>query len=84
VSANTNDKTGSPRVRAEYAEYRGAFDAWAQQVKRLQAIRASGTCSPFIQEAEIQAAIAEAAYRNVRDRLASDMVPPARARRAAK
>jgi hypothetical protein len=52
-------------------DYKGAFDEWALQVSRLQAI--AGSTSDDMKEAEDRAAAAESAYRDSRDRLTNDM-----------
>jgi hypothetical protein len=61
----------SERLRADY---KGAFDKWASQVSRLQAITGSPSDSFVMKEAEARVAAAEIAYRNTRDRLTDDMV----------
>ena len=58
----------SERLRKDY---KGAFDEWALQVSRLQAI--SGSAPDGVKEAEARTAAAEVAYRDSRDRLTEDM-----------
>jgi len=67
-SANSEGNTHSERLRQDY---KGAFDTWALQVSRLQAI--AGSPSQDVKEAEDRTAAAEVAYRDSRDRLAVDM-----------
>jgi hypothetical protein len=67
-SANSEGNTHSERLRKDY---KGAFDEWALQVNRLQAI--AGSPSQDLKEAEDRTAAAEIAYRNSRDRLTDDM-----------
>jgi hypothetical protein len=61
------------------ADYRGAFDEWAVQVSRLQAIDESGPDGlvmpdgSVIKEAADRVAAAEADYRAMRNRLADNM-----------
>jgi hypothetical protein len=66
-SAKTEEDTHSERLRKDY---KGAFDEWALQISRLQAITSDG---PDVKEAEERAAAAEIAYRDSRDRLTDDM-----------
>jgi hypothetical protein len=77
--------TRSERLRKDY---KGAFDEWALQVSRLQAIAgpASEATSDDMKEAEDLAAAAEIAYRDSRDRLMDDMgwTPPSVGERALK
>jgi hypothetical protein len=72
-SANSEGNTHSERLRQDY---KGAFDEWALQVNRLQAI--AGSASDGVKEAEERTAAAEIAYRDSRDRLTADMgwTPP--------
>jgi hypothetical protein len=60
------------RVRLR-AKYRGAFDEWALQINRLQAIAASQSGADGVHEAQQRADSAEVAYRHTRDRLTEDM-----------
>ena len=61
-------------------DYKGAFDEWALQVNRLQAIADSPEGSIIdgvvMKAAEDRAAAAEIAYRDSRDRLTDDMGGP--------
>ena len=67
----TEDITDAERLRAEY---RGAFDEWALQVSRLQAITSSAADSFVGKDAEARVAAAEVAYRDTRDKLTEEMV----------
>ena len=57
-------------------DYKGAFDEWAFEVSRLQAV--TGPDSGDLHEAKKRATAAEIAYRDSRDRLTDDMgwAPP--------
>jgi hypothetical protein len=68
VSGRTDqENSNTERLRADY---KGAFEEWALQVNHLQAMSTS-PCGT--KEAEARVAVAEAAYRNTRDRLTEDM-----------
>jgi hypothetical protein len=67
-SRTAKAKTRSKRLRAKY---KGAFDEWALQVSRLQAITGSAAAK---KEAEERVAAAETSYRDSRDRLMDNMV----------
>jgi len=67
----TEESSDSKRLRAEY---KGAFDEWALQVRRLRAITSSAPDSFVGKDAEARVAAAEAAYRDTRDKLTNDMV----------
>jgi len=70
-----SENTQSERLRAEY---KGAFEQWAVQVARLQAVPESdGPCNSVRKQAEQRAAQAETAYRSSRDRLTENMGLPA-------
>ncbi|MCU1337023.1 MAG: hypothetical protein JWO19_2604 [Bryobacterales bacterium] len=71
-SGKIEENTHSERLRKDY---KGAFDEWALQISRLQAITSDST---DMKEAEERAAAAEIAYRDSRDRLTDDMgwTPP--------
>ena len=73
-SRTTQENTHSERLRKDY---KGAFDEWALQVSRLQAISGSAP-DGGVQEAEERAAAAEIVYRDSRGRLTADMgwTPP--------
>jgi hypothetical protein len=60
----------SQRLRAGYKE---AFDDWALQVSRLQAISGADPQGGVVKEAEQRVAAAELLYRASRDRLTDDM-----------
>jgi hypothetical protein len=64
----------SERLRKNY---RGAFDEWALQISRLQAIAGSDPGAD-VKEAEARAEAAEVVYRDSRDRLTDNMgwTPP--------
>jgi hypothetical protein len=66
----TQENTHFDRLRADY---NGAFDEWALQVSRLQAVAASAPSTFAVKEAEERVAEAEIVYRNTRDRLTDDM-----------
>lgn len=74
-SGKTQENTHSERLRKDY---KGAFDEWALQVSRLQAVTGSAQDSGVVEEAADRAAAAEIAYRDSRDRLTDDMgwTPP--------
>jgi hypothetical protein len=76
-SENSEVNTHSERLRKDY---QGAFDEWALQVSRLQAIASSTpeAISEDTKQAEERTAAAEVAYRDSRDRLTDDMgwTPP--------
>jgi hypothetical protein len=62
-------------------DYKGAFEDWALEVSRLQAIADSGSNDLHegdLHEAKQRAMAAEIAYRDSRDRLTDDMgwAPP--------
>lgn len=69
-----SDRTPSERANLEAlrASYRDKFENWAAEVDRLRNLPASGDASPV---AEVRADVqqAEKAYRNSRDRLASEL-----------
>jgi hypothetical protein len=67
VSLTTTEENTyySERLRAEY---KGAFDEWALEVGRLQAV-SNAPDSSVMQQAEERVAAAETAYRSSRDRL---------------
>ena len=73
-SRTTEENTHSERLRKDY---KGAFDEWALQVSRLQAISGSAP-DGGVKEAEERAAAAEIVYRDSRDRMTDDMgwTPP--------
>jgi len=75
-SGTTEENTHSERLRKDY---KGAFDEWALQIGRLQAIASDGgSDGSVVKEAKARAAAAEIAYRDSRDRLTDDMgwTPP--------
>jgi len=71
VSCVTKEAT---RIECLRADYRAAFDEWALQVSRLQAVTSSPAARFVIAEAEARVAAAEIVYRDSRDRLTDDMV----------
>lgn len=54
--------------------YRSAFGEWASQTGRLHKIRDSAQESGGLEEAQERTTEAEAAYRDVRNRLVEEMV----------
>ncbi len=66
TTGTTEEDTDSGKLRKDYKE---AFDDWALQIGRLQAAAAGDDAN----EAATRAAVAEAAYRDSRDRLTDDM-----------
>jgi len=56
-------------------DYQGAFEEWALQVSRLQAIMGPGSSSGSgdLHQAQQRTAAAEIAYRDSRDRLTENM-----------
>jgi isocitrate dehydrogenase len=66
TSGTTEEETHSEKLRKNY---KGAFEEWALQVSRLQAV-SDGSA---MKEAQERAAAAEIAYRDSRDRLMDDM-----------
>jgi len=78
VSSGIIDENAhSERLRKDY---KGAFEEWALEVSRLQAITGpnSSSNSGELHEAKKRATAAEIAYRDSRDRLTDDMgwAPP--------
>ncbi|HYV62143.1 MAG TPA: hypothetical protein VE958_05685 [Bryobacteraceae bacterium] len=73
--SSTQENTHSERLRKDY---KGAFEEWALQVSRLQAITGSAPDGGGVKEAEERAAAAEVIYRDSRDRMTDDMgwIPP--------
>jgi hypothetical protein len=67
----TQENAHLERLRADYKE---AFEEWALQVSRLQAITSPPSGRFVIKGAEARVAAAEVAYRDSRDRLTDDMV----------
>jgi hypothetical protein len=65
------DKLHLDHLRADYED---AFDMWAQQLRRLQAIIGSSSNSVLVKEAERRVVAAERAYRRSRDRLTEGLV----------
>ena len=67
-----NSKTGDQETNVERltAEYKAAFEEWAAQVGRLQALSESEPDSWAVDEVRAKADAAEAAYRETRDELA--------------
>ena len=76
-SGITDENAHSEQLRRDY---KGAFEEWALEVSRLQAIAGpdSGSGSEDLHEAKKRAEAAEIAYRDSRDRLTEDMgwAPP--------
>ena len=67
-SVTSEEDMHSERLRKDY---KGAFDEWALQMSRLQAI--DGSSSDGMKEAQERATAAEIAYRDSRDRLTDNM-----------
>lgn len=77
-SATSEEDMHSERLRKDY---KGAFNEWALQVSRLQAIAGSDPGADVkedVKEAEARAEAAEIVYRDSRDRLTDNMgwTPP--------
>lgn len=70
VNPSMAEETNSERLRADY---RGAFKDWALQVNRLQGLALAAGAGSDITEAERQVEVAEAVYRDSRNRLTDDM-----------
>ena len=67
-----NSKTEDQEMNVERltAEYKAAFEEWAAQVGRLQALSESEPDSWVVDEVRAKADAAQAAYRETRDELA--------------
>lgn len=68
---NLEDKLYLDRLRAEYEQ---AFDTWARQVERLQAIISSSSSSVVVRDVQARVVAAESAYLRCRDRLTEGLL----------
>jgi hypothetical protein len=57
-----------------WAEYEQAFDMWARQVERLQAIFSSSSNCVVVRDVEARVVAAESAYLRSRDRLTEGLL----------
>jgi hypothetical protein len=64
----------SPNTDCLRAHYNDAFQTWAIQVNHLHAVIESSPARDVVHKAEEQAAAAEVAYRESRDRLVEELI----------